>query len=89
MNANRINNLWCKKCLWHTCRCAFQFPPSEQMCEADFVGGLPLRHQYRQTMTKQTCPACGDFRIVEKTSQRCQACGTEFTAAPEQAGSRC
>lgn len=33
---------------------------------------------------QKTCPACGDFRVVDVKASRCRACETEFTAAPEQ-----
>lgn len=48
MNPYRTNDLWCKKCLWHRCRCVqVGFDPA-------VLGGdrtVVWPPQYRQTMT--------------------------------------
>lgn len=68
MNANRTNNLWCKKCLWYRCRC--MLAPMVFKTRGELEEMFPPRHQYRQTMTMDDLRRNALESVIEELKER-------------------
>lgn len=58
MNPNRTNNLWCKRCLWHKCRCGVNRV------------SMPSLMQYTRTMTMDDLRRNALESVIEELKER-------------------
>lgn len=68
MNPYRTNDLWCKKCLWHRCRC--MLAPVVLKTREELEEMFPLKHQYTRTMTMDDLRRNALESVIEDLKER-------------------